>query len=216
MATATQNGEDLFRQAIGAWESAVESGVKMQEQSAKWVREMFCNSNSLTEWYNKGQTVAGETIVKAQENIDEAIRVVNQQAESSVRLMQKALDARQSDATSGRQGTVCRMVGSGDGIHADQLAGHAEGEQPHSDHLVGTGAEDQRRRRRRHVALGAENGGTSRQDGAIGHRARQGNGETSVGRLTPIVGRASSDCIVVVRSSVLDRAGAFTGTRTET
>ena len=35
MATATQNGEDLFRQAIGAWESAVESGVKMQEQSAK-------------------------------------------------------------------------------------------------------------------------------------------------------------------------------------
>jgi hypothetical protein len=100
MATATQSGDDLFRQAIGAWESAVESGVKMQEESAKWVREMFCNSNSLSEWYSKGQTVAGEAIVKAQENIDEAIRVINQQAESSVRLIQKALDARQSDTAS--------------------------------------------------------------------------------------------------------------------
>jgi len=99
MATTTQNGDDLFRQAIGAWESAVESGVKMQEQSAKWVRETLGNSNSLTEWYNKGQAVAGETIAKTQESIDEAIRVVNQQAESSVKLMQKALAARHSDAT---------------------------------------------------------------------------------------------------------------------
>jgi hypothetical protein len=98
MATATQNSDDLFRQAIGAWESAVESGVKMQEESAKWVREMLGNSDSLTEWYNKGQAVAGETIAKTQESIDEAIRVINQQAESSVRLMQKALDARQNDA----------------------------------------------------------------------------------------------------------------------
>ena len=52
---------------------------------------------SLTEMYNKGQAMAGEAMAKAQENIDEAIRVINQQAESSVRLMQKAIDARQSD-----------------------------------------------------------------------------------------------------------------------
>lgn len=100
MATSTQNGDDLFRQAICAWESAVESGVKMQEESTKWLREMLCNSSSLTEWYNKAQTMAGETIAKAQENIDEAIRVINLQAESSVVLMQKALDARQSEKSS--------------------------------------------------------------------------------------------------------------------
>ncbi len=98
MATPTQNGDDLFQQAICAWESAVDSGVKMQEESAKWLREMFCNSHSITEWYNKGQAAAGEAIVKTQENIDEAIRVINQQAETSVRLMQKAVEARQNDA----------------------------------------------------------------------------------------------------------------------
>ena len=66
MATSTQNSDDLFRQAICAWESAVASGVKMQEESAKALREMFSNSSSLSEWYNKGQAVAGETIVKTQ------------------------------------------------------------------------------------------------------------------------------------------------------
>ena len=70
----------------------------MQEESADWLREMLSNTSSLSEWYNKGQVAAGQTIVKFQENIDEAIRVINQQAESSVRLMQKAVDARQSDA----------------------------------------------------------------------------------------------------------------------
>jgi hypothetical protein len=97
MATSTHSNDDLFRQAICAWESAVASGVKMQEESAKTLREMFSNSSSLSEWYNKGQAVAGETIAKTQENIDEAIRVINQQAESSVRLIQKALEARQSE-----------------------------------------------------------------------------------------------------------------------
>ncbi len=97
MAPATQNGDDLFRQAICAWESAVASSVKMQEESAHWLREMLSNTSSLSEWYNKGQAAAGETIVKAQETMDEAIRVINQQAESSVRLIQKAIEARQSE-----------------------------------------------------------------------------------------------------------------------
>ena len=96
--TATQNGEDLFRQAIGAWESAVDSGVKMQEEYASGCGRCAATRTRSVEWYNKGQAMAGETIVKAQENIDEAMRVINQQAESSVRLMQKALDARQSEA----------------------------------------------------------------------------------------------------------------------
>jgi thioredoxin-like negative regulator of GroEL len=98
MATTTRSSDDLFQQAICAWESAVTSGVKMQEESAKWTREMLSDTSSVSEWYNKGQAVAGETIGKAQENIDEAIRVINQQAEASVRLIQKAIEARQSEA----------------------------------------------------------------------------------------------------------------------
>jgi predicted RNase H-like HicB family nuclease len=98
-ATPTQNVEDIFQQAIGAWESAVDSGVRMQEEYAAWLRQMCCNSESLSEWYHKGQALAGETIVKAQENIDEAVQLMNQQAEASMKLIQKALDIRQNETS---------------------------------------------------------------------------------------------------------------------
>lgn len=97
MATSTQNqaSEDLFRQAIRAWESAAETGVKMQEESAKWLRQTFSSeTGSMTDWYNKSQSILSETIVKSQENIDETVRLMNQQAESSIRLIQKALEAK--------------------------------------------------------------------------------------------------------------------------
>jgi hypothetical protein len=92
-----QTSDDYFRQAIRAWESAIEAGVKMQEENAQWMRQIFTDSGSLTEWYNKAQAVAGEAVGTLQENVDESIRVMNQQAESSVRLIQKALDARHGE-----------------------------------------------------------------------------------------------------------------------
>jgi vacuolar-type H+-ATPase subunit E/Vma4 len=100
MATVTQSSEHVVKQAIAAWESAVESGVRMQEESARWLRETLGSSNALSEYYKKGQTATDETIAKAQETFDEALRAINQQAESSVRLVQKALDTRRSDANS--------------------------------------------------------------------------------------------------------------------
>ena len=94
MATATQTGEDLVRQAICAWESAVDSSVKIQEECTQWARQMVCNSNMLTEWCNKGQTVRDELMAKSQESIDDMMRVMNCNAESGVKLMQKMIDAR--------------------------------------------------------------------------------------------------------------------------
>ncbi len=95
MSTAAQSGEDLFRQAMHAWESALESGTKMQDEYAKWLRQMFSNSNTLAEWYERMQSTASETLLKTQEGIDEAIALFNQQMESSLKLMQNALRARQ-------------------------------------------------------------------------------------------------------------------------
>src|SRR5208337_2860118 len=79
--TSSPKSDDLFRQAMKAWETAAEAGVKMQEECAKWVRQMFCESSTLTDWYEKGQKVMSEAIAKSQENVDEAIRLMNQQAE---------------------------------------------------------------------------------------------------------------------------------------
>jgi len=100
MATAIQHGDDLFQEAICAWESALASAAKMREESTKWLQELHSHSDSLSEWCEKGQALASETLAKAQENIDEAVCVINQQAEASVKLFHKATDVRQSDVNS--------------------------------------------------------------------------------------------------------------------
>ena len=100
--SSAPKSDDLFRQSMRAWKTAAEAGVKMQEECAKWVRQMFCESSTLNAWYDKGQKAVSEAIAKSQENVDEAIRMMNQQAEASLKLIQKALEVR--DAESGDNG----------------------------------------------------------------------------------------------------------------
>ena len=99
MSNSTKSDE-LFRQATRAWQAAAEAGVKMQEECAQWVRQIFCESSTLSEWYEKGQKVMSEAIARSQENVDEAIRLMNQQAEASLKLVQKALEVRDSEPAS--------------------------------------------------------------------------------------------------------------------
>jgi ElaB/YqjD/DUF883 family membrane-anchored ribosome-binding protein len=99
MMNPTQIHDEFFRQGVRAWETAVEASAKLQEEGSKWLRQVFSDAGSVNDWCNKGQSVAGEIVAKAQENVDEAIRLVNQNAESTVRLMQKALDARQIETS---------------------------------------------------------------------------------------------------------------------
>jgi hypothetical protein len=96
--TNSPKSDDLFRQAMQAWESAAAAGVKMQEECAKWVRQMYCESSTLNDWFEKGQKVMSEAIARSQENVDEAIRLMNQQAEASLKLVQQALDVRDAES----------------------------------------------------------------------------------------------------------------------
>lgn len=98
--TGSPKSDDLFRQAMKAWETAAEAGVKMQEECAKWVREMFCESSSLSNWLENGQKAMNEAVAKSQENVDEAISLMNQQAEASLKLIQKALEVRAGESPS--------------------------------------------------------------------------------------------------------------------
>jgi hypothetical protein len=103
MTTSTQGTDEVVRQGIRAWETAIDAGVKMHEEGSKWLRQMFSEAGSLNDWYDKSQTAASDIMAKAQENVDETIRLVNQNAEASVKLIQKLLDARQSDSNSDAQ-----------------------------------------------------------------------------------------------------------------
>ena len=98
--SCSNKSDELFGQAMKAWETAAEAGVKMQEECAKWVRQMFCESSTLSDWCEKGQKMMGEAVAKSQENVDEAIHLMNQQAEASLKLVQKALEVRAGESPS--------------------------------------------------------------------------------------------------------------------
>jgi len=96
--TGSPKSDELFRQAMRAWETAAEAGVKMHEECAKWVRQMFCESSTFNDWYETGQNVMSGAIAKSQENVDEAIRLMNQQAEASLKFIHEALEVRNAES----------------------------------------------------------------------------------------------------------------------
>jgi hypothetical protein len=81
MSTTTAGPNELFGQAIETFESAVRTGVKMQEE----------------------YTLINESIQMAQKNFDEAVRVMNQNTKTGLELMQRAFEARQASSTSDAQ-----------------------------------------------------------------------------------------------------------------
>lgn len=99
MVIPTQMNEEFVRQGIRAWESAIEATAKMQEEGNKWLRQVFSDAGSVNDLYEQGQAFAADIVTKTQANVDEAIRLINQNAESTVRLVQKALDARQTETS---------------------------------------------------------------------------------------------------------------------
>jgi hypothetical protein len=94
---SSAKSDDLFRQAMKAWATAAEAGVKMQEECASWVRQMFCESSALSDWCDNGQKLMAEAIAQSQENVNEAIGLMNQQAEASLKLVQRALEVRDDE-----------------------------------------------------------------------------------------------------------------------
>jgi hypothetical protein len=91
-ASATGTGE-LFRQAVETFEAAIKTGVAMQEETARRFTEMLRDVGSPLEWQRKGQSVINETIVMTQKNVEEAMRVMNQNAKTAMSLMQKSFEA---------------------------------------------------------------------------------------------------------------------------
>lgn len=93
-ATSATGIGDLFRQAVETFETALKTGVSMQEETARRFTEMLRDFGSPMEWQRKGQSVVNETIVMTQKNVEESMRAINQNAKTAMNLMQKSFEAR--------------------------------------------------------------------------------------------------------------------------
>jgi len=96
---ATSNANDLFRQAVETFQSAIRTGVKIQEESAKRFAEMLRDLSAPTDWQKSTQTMLNEAIGATQRNIDESIRLMNHNAQSAMSMLHKAFENRTAAAT---------------------------------------------------------------------------------------------------------------------
>lgn len=92
MATAnTPNVSEMFRQGVDTFEAAMKATAKMQEESARRFTDMLQEIGSPAQWQKRVQTLMTEAVSVTQNNLDQAVKVMNQNAAATMELFQKAI-----------------------------------------------------------------------------------------------------------------------------
>jgi len=102
MSAKTVSGapNELFEQAMEMFEVAMQTGLKIQEESTRRLSEMLARFGPAKEWQKKTQAMFNDAIQTTQTNVEEAMRVLNESAKRNLDVWQKTLDAGQADAAS--------------------------------------------------------------------------------------------------------------------
>ena len=107
MATATTNQEsELFGQATKSFESAIQAGLQLQEESVKFIADVLNDIGSPQKWQKQIHTVMNEVIITSQKNMDEAVQVMNENAKTSMELLQKTFESRPADTKEAQSRTL--------------------------------------------------------------------------------------------------------------
>lgn len=100
---------EMFHQAAKLFETAVQSGIKMQEEAVRSLGEMIDSLGSPQQWRQKTEAAAEKALGAVQQNVDEAIRMMNENAKASLDLLQKAFDAGREESSSDSQARLREM-----------------------------------------------------------------------------------------------------------
>lgn len=85
-----QAASDLYSQAYQTFESAIRLGCKMQEETANRMTEMLGMMGSPQEWQRRNQEMVEEFIPMVEKNLDETLKLMNQNAHTSMEMLEKA------------------------------------------------------------------------------------------------------------------------------
>ncbi len=102
----SENANEMFEQAARLFESAMQAGIRIQEQSVRSMSELTARLGSAQEWQKQAQSIFDRSISAVQENLDESLRMMNENAKTSLDLLEKAFRARQGESASDTQNRV--------------------------------------------------------------------------------------------------------------
>lgn len=106
MATSSNQASELFGQASRSFEAAIQSGLKLQEESVKCLTEMLGDLTSPQKLQKKTQSIISGVMASSQQTIDETISTMNANAKASLDLLQKAMHAKPSNPEEVQSKTV--------------------------------------------------------------------------------------------------------------
>ncbi len=97
ISTANSKSGDLFQQALGSFETALRAGMKLQEDSMHRCVEILRDVGSPLEWERTVPAKVSKAIAAMQQNLDQSIRFMNDNAQQTVDLMETALSIHRSN-----------------------------------------------------------------------------------------------------------------------
>jgi hypothetical protein len=97
MTSATQtNLNELYRNALEQFESALKTGVKIQEESIKLMTTWAKEPPMMPDWTQKAQASFLEMMSAMPERYEEAMRMMNEQSKNAMEMLHKGFEAGRS------------------------------------------------------------------------------------------------------------------------
>jgi len=100
---------ELMEQAMKNYEQALQSGLKLQEESSRWWTDFMTQSTTATDWQKRWKTTATQTIPIVQKRMEESLRLVEQSSQTSLDLLKQALAVTASDSPANAQTKVQQL-----------------------------------------------------------------------------------------------------------
>ncbi len=109
---ATEQGTELFDQAVKNYEQALRTGVRLQEDTTRWWANFLNQSVWPQEWQKQVSTVMAQAIPTAQKNLEDSLRLLDQSSKTGLNLLKRAMDGTRGAAASDVQGQVQELWNS--------------------------------------------------------------------------------------------------------
>jgi hypothetical protein len=93
-AASQSSATEMFGQATRMFEAALKCGAKTQEEWARWFTGVLDGLGSPQQWQKRGEGVVNEVLATSRNSMDEMVRVMKENSETAMRLLQKAMEAR--------------------------------------------------------------------------------------------------------------------------
>jgi len=100
MTEQTKPVSELFEQAMTSYEQAFKTGLKLQEESGKWLTSILEQNAPSREWQKTVRSMATEFLPQAQRRMEDGLRMVEQNSRANLeflKLFKKSVEVSQSN-----------------------------------------------------------------------------------------------------------------------